>query len=87
MPVKTHTFNDRKYKIKIDQIDGDCDTYKLNERYLCVFADMDTRNGLISTIHESLHAENWAATENIVDRVSKEIGNFLWRLGYRREKK
>lgn len=85
-PVKTHIFNGRKYKIKIRQLDGECDTYSLNERYLCVYADMNTRNGLISTIHESLHAENWAETEGVVDRVSREIGSFLWRLGYRKVK-
>jgi len=86
MKVKTHTFNGRTYKIKIDEIDGDCDTYALNERYLCVFADMNTRNGLISAIHEALHAENWVASEDAVDRMSKEIGTFLWRLGYRKVK-
>ena len=81
--VKTHTFNGRKYKIVTEMRDGDCDTYAMNERFLCVYADMNTRNGLVTLIHESLHAENWAETEAVVDRVSKEIGTLLWRLGYR----
>jgi len=81
--VKTHTFNGRKYKIDIDSIDGNCDQYACNERYLSIYADLKTQTGLITAVHESLHACNWAKTEDIVDNVSKDIGRFLWRLGYR----
>jgi hypothetical protein len=85
--VKTHTFHGRKYKIDIDpgRIDGVCDQYKCDERVMCLFADLKTQAGLISAIHEGLHASNWAATEEVVDRVSTDIGRFLWRLGYRLE--
>jgi len=86
-PVKTHIFNGRRYYIDIDKIDGWCDQYKLeNKRMLHIITDLETKNGLITTIHEALHAENWAETEEVVDRVSREIGNFLWRLGYRKVK-
>ena len=85
-PVKTHTFHGRTYKIRLKDIDGDTDTYKLNERFLSVHANLDTRNGLVTLIHEALHAENWANGEEVVDRVSTERGSFLWRLGYRRNK-
>jgi hypothetical protein len=44
---------------------------------------LKTKNGLVTAIHEALHAENWSKDEDTVDRVSKEIGTFLWRLGYR----
>jgi len=81
--VRTHTFHGRRYKIVVCQEDGNTDTYTLNERFLSIYADMATRNGLITAIHESLHAENWAASEKVVERVSTEIGRFLWRLGYR----
>lgn len=91
MPVKTHTFNGRKYRLFIRQpIDGMTDTYSLssqNAREINIFADTATKNGLVTLIHEALHAENWAASEKVVDRVSKEIGLFLWRLGYRRSVK
>ena len=40
-----------------------------------------------TAIHELLHAENWAETEEVVDRVSSEIGKVLWRAGYRRSEK
>lgn len=86
-PVKTHTFNGRRYKIDVDKLDGYVDQYTLhNDRTLHIFADLETKKGLITVIHEALHAENWAATEEVVDRVSREIGSFAWRLGYRKVK-
>ncbi len=87
--VRTHTFNGRRYKIHMPggPIDGMVDTYGLNERILTCAATAETRSELVTFIHEALHAENWAATEEVVERVSSEIGNFLWRLNYRRVKK
>jgi hypothetical protein len=82
-PVLTHTFNGRKYKITIrPPLDGMCSQYN-NERELIIMESLRTKNGLITAIHESLHAENWIAKEDTVDRVSREIGTFLWRIGYR----
>ena len=89
-PVRTQVFNGRKYSIYIRQpVDGMTDTYSLNSqngREINIFVDITTKNGLVTLIHEALHAENWAAGEEVVDRVSTEIGSFLWRLGYRRNK-
>jgi len=86
--VRTHTFNGRTYSIYIrPPVDGITDTYSLsshNSREINIFVDIATKNGLVTLIHESLHAENWAKSEAVVERVSTEIGNFLWRLGYRR---
>ena len=86
MTVRTHTFNGRKYNICFDdQLDGCCEQYtiKPDDRDITIFTKPGTKNELITIIHEALHAENWAATEEVVDRVSAEIGSFLWRLGYR----
>lgn len=88
MAVKTHSFNGRCYKIdQLPLIDGFTDTYKLNDRHLTVMVKPGTKRELETFIHESLHAENWAKTEKVVERVGKEIADFLWRLGYRRIKK
>lgn len=82
--VRSHRFNGRLYKIDIREIDGFCDQYKEDgSREMFIGVDLNTKNGLITAIHESLHAENWAETEEVVDRVSTEVGTFLWRLGYR----
>jgi hypothetical protein len=84
-PVKTHTFNGRVYKIVIDgPMDGQCTQYK-PEYEIWIMAPLEERKGLITAIHEALHACDWRANEARVDQISTEIGSFLWRLGYRRE--
>ena len=84
-PVKSATFNGRRYMIDIDPdgVDGMCDQYACNERYLHIFTDLNTQKGLITTIHEVTHGDNWRLSEDMVDRLSKDLGRFLWRLGYR----
>ena len=84
MIVRTATFNGRKYRIDTDEIDGSCDQYACNERFIHINAPLNTQKGLITVIHESLHASNWCAGEKVVDRTSTDIGRLLWRLGYRR---
>ena len=88
-PVRTHTFNGRSYKIDMPggKLDGYVDQYKLNTRNMIIMSESGAKNELETLLHESLHAENWAATEKVVTRVGKEIADFLWRLGYRRTKK
>ena len=85
--MKSHKFNGRKYKIYVGAKDGFCDSPKNKELELHLFANLRTKTGLITAVHEALHAENENWSEEYVDRVSKEIGSFLWRLGYRKGKK
>ncbi len=83
MTVKTATFNGRQYKIFLRKpVDGMCSTYT-DERAIDIFTPLDTQNGLITLIHEGLHASNWTKSETDVDRTSKDIGRLLWRLGFR----
>ena len=85
MAVKTATINGRKYKIFLRKpVDGLCSIYKM-ERAIELFVPLNTQNGLITTIHECLHASRWSETEDVVDRTSTDIGRLLWRLGYRRQ--
>lgn len=85
--VKTHKFNGIKYDIDFcGPIDGNCDYPKGQRPSIRILCNPESKNGLITLIHESLHAENWAITEEVVDRVSTEIGNLLWKLGYRKIK-
>ena len=85
MTVRTATFNGRQYKIFLrEPVHGTCAVYAL-ERSIEIFTPLDAQNGLITLIHESLHASNWAKSEGVVDRTSKDIGRLLWRLGYRRQ--
>ena len=88
MKVKTHTFNGHKYDVRVgEQLDGlcDCPHGTDNTPNLTVTCEPNTKRELISIIHECLHAEDWRKSERVVDRVSTEIGSFLWRLGYRKK--
>ena len=83
--MKTHTFNGKKYDIDIcGPLDGYASQGGKNETMI-IQCDIDTRKGLETLIHESLHACNWKAPEEDVLRTGKDIARFLWRLGYRRQ--
>lgn len=82
--VRTATFAGVRYDIDLcEALDGCCDSPRGGRPSIRVMANPNTQKGLITLIHESLHASNWAATEAVVDRTSREIGTLLWRLGFR----
>lgn len=83
--VRTHTFAGVKYVVDTDPIDGCCSSPKPGDRkpILRVCCPLNTQAGLITLIHESMHAINYDKHETTVDRASTEIGRFLWRIGYR----
>lgn len=84
--VKTHKFNGRRYDVVIGPLDGWADTGESQKDFTLVLnADLTTRKGLITAVHESLHSSNWALGEETVERMANEIGTFLWRLGYRKQ--
>jgi len=87
--VKTHTFAEVLYDVDVEEpFEGICDFPRSGKRpALRVSADIDTQKGLESLLHECLHAEAWAKTEEVVDRASCDIARLLWRLGFRRIKK
>ena len=83
--VKTHSFNGNRYNIRFWKFDGATDVDR-SPRDMPIAAKPNTRNEIITLIHEAMHAGNWDKHEETIDRSSKEIGSFLWRLGYRRKK-
>ena len=93
--VNTHSFGGISYKIRVDEpIDGWCDPPKkpTKKEFPSIWLpdglpcgeESRAQNGLISLIHECLHASNYNTRETTVDQVSKDMGRLLWRLGYRR---
>lgn len=83
--VRTHTFNGVKYHLMIGEFDGLTDTRgKRKDWWLAVNCDLNTQKGIVSVIHETLHASFGEMREDTVDRASKDIGRLLWRLGYRK---
>jgi len=85
--VRTHTFNGVIYTIGIcsSGIDGRCEIPE-GKPEITIACDINTQKGLITLIHEAMHAGNWDKHEETIDRSSTEIGRFLWRLGFRRTK-
>ena len=83
-PLLTHTFNGHKYTIVVrpEGIDGICDQPGEKDT-LIIATEPNTRNGLITAIHEAMHASDYHKKEADIDRCSKDIGRFLWRMGYR----
>ena len=94
--VRTHTFNGVRYHIGVSEpYSAWCDNpdkSKNSSEYPAIRlvdglpygSKRGAKLGLNCLIHECLHAEDWNKTEDTVDRVSTEIANLLWRLGYRR---
>jgi len=86
--VKNHNFNGVSYRIDIDpNVAAFCEEPKLKKKYkpeICIFEKIDTKEGLETLIHESLHASDWSASEERVERTARDISSFLWRLGFRR---
>ena len=76
--VRTHSFNGKKYDILIGEFDEMADTY--GEYSIVINGVLNTQRGLITLIHEAMHAGNWDKREETIDRSSKEIGRLLWRL-------
>jgi hypothetical protein len=97
MDVKTHKFKGVTYYIHVDSdLDGVCDDPKTKRvsEYPGIFLTKElpfgnqkgARKGLISLIHECMHATKFPGRENDIERASDEIGKLLWRLGYRRKR-
>jgi hypothetical protein len=93
--VRTHRFNGVKYRIDVEPFLAMCEEPhpKPDEPPairlplgLPYEEDVGAKEGLQFLLHECFHAENWRTHEPTVDRISIEVGDLLWRLGYRRKK-
>jgi len=88
--MKTHTFNGKRFRIDIaGPIDGICisgEQLPPQDREVILCRNLNTQGGLITVIHESLHACEWHIGEQRIDQISRDVGRFLWRLGYRIKK-
>ena len=86
--MKTHVFNGRKYDINImGTIDGITDVPRSTILSLVICTDLETKRGLETAIHESMHACNYMKREESVKQAAKDIARFLWRLGFRYDRR
>lgn len=91
-PVKTHTFNGKKYTVEqVTELGGICDTYAKN----LVILRGNSINALGSALEEGLHAldipdrylhksDNKVPIGKSLSKVD-DLARFLWRLGFRRK--
>jgi hypothetical protein len=81
---KTAGFSSGVFDVDIDTgIQGSVDYHDAGTIFLN--SALSPQKFLIIAIHEALHAENPHWSEETVDIASKNVGRFLWRLGYRRK--
>ena len=89
-PVKTHIFNGNKYLIKHlppSRIQkgtayGTADHPTTKNKCIEIANNLEGKELLRVYIHEALHCINFLWPENFVDRASRDLSGFLWRLGY-----
>jgi len=88
--VRTHRFNGVKFDINLIGDDeclrmGECDSPRSGDfrPTISINVNLNTKLGVQTTLHECLHAEGWAVSEEVVRRVADEIGDLLWRLNFR----
>ena len=88
--IKSHTFAGRKLKIDLDpdECDGlvDCPFGNDAAPTMRIFGNLNTKAGLETVIHETLHVLRWSETETVIDKTANELARFLWRLNYRIKK-
>jgi len=87
-PVKSHTFNGRKYKVELtERIDGVTDVPGTPDPYEILILDGNDLKALHSALHEGLEAIGASDIHDYRDDgypKTWDVAKFLWRLGYRR---
>ena len=82
--IKTHTFNGANYDMHFGACYGGCDPpNKQRPNWVNSVGDTKSRKFLEISIHESLHACNWKASEELVTQTAYDIARLIWKMGYR----
>ena len=68
-------------KSSIKGCDGMC---YIDQKCIKIASGIRNKNELTTIIHELLHATTWILSEDHVDQAAKDIGNVLYKLGYRK---
>jgi hypothetical protein len=88
--IRTHTFSGKKYKINTEPIGAYCENPQRPPRHNPEIHFVDGLKNDLTTleyaIEEGTHALRFLKREDTVRPFSKELGTFLWRLGYRLKK-
>lgn len=86
MVVKTHKFSSGVFDISYMDTDGLCcpANTKQAKGEIIVHTDLTPKDELETWVHEALHAEFPAMSEDRVTAAGHNIARLLWRLGYRK---
>jgi len=84
--VKSHTFNGTRYLVESEfKLGGYAEVpCRGTTPELYIDPTLKGCQHLEVAVHEALHAAFLAAPEELVRVSARDIGRFLWRLGYRR---
>ena len=69
------------YTLDRSDLDGSCEVPGIRE--IWVRPALRGQAELTTLLHEAAHAEMPTASEETVERLGRNIGRFLWRIGYR----
>lgn len=86
--VKSHAFPHGTYRIhwkKPYKCNGLCTNPK--DRQIWINPNVDDKELIKIIIDEGIHAGLWALDNDYVDEMSESIGEFLYKIGFRVEKK
>lgn len=95
-----HKFDGKKYTIQrvspeelqFEDLDEDeicwgiCSDPNSRDRYIKLDKTIKGKSLLILSLHEFLHATRFSLSESEVERMSQEMGECLWKMGYRKVK-
>lgn len=86
--IKSHKFDGKKYKIKWRKpykCEGLCDAPSATpeNRYIWINPKLAEKELILTLLHEAAHACVWVLDEETVTRTAEDIGDFLWKCGFR----
>lgn len=95
--VRKHSFHDIEYNIRWRKPDkryfgfdarGSCSDPRESEQKpeIEISPNLEGKELLEVAIHEATHACLWPISEEYVEKNSKDIADFLWKLGFRIKK-
>lgn len=92
--VKEFDFREGPYKIIYKKLGkastGECEQppfkYFKKSSKMYIDPNLDEKEFLKTVLDEAFHANLWEIDNEIVDQISTNIGEFLWRLGFRLKK-
>ena len=85
-----HRFGTTTYTVDLEPFEGITDHKDGSDPYIRLPDGLPYGNsqkakrGLVTLLHECIHASKWYMPEQEVDNISTDIASLLWKLGYRR---